>query len=41
MSFDWCGVEVFSKPDPLLIDLRGSKPGKNAWEALDHIAIVL
>lgn len=41
MSFDWFGVEVFSKPNPLLIDLRGSRPGQSAWEALDYIPIIL
>jgi hypothetical protein len=41
MSFDWFGVQVFSKPNPLLIDLRGSRPGKSVWEALDYIPIIL
>lgn len=41
MSFAWFGVEGSSRPNPLLIDLQASRPGKNAWEALDFISIVL
>ncbi len=37
MSFDWFGVEGSSRPNSLLIYLRSSRPGKNAWEALDRI----
>jgi hypothetical protein len=41
MSFNWFAVKSFSKPNPLLIDLRGAGPGQSAWEALDVISIVL
>jgi hypothetical protein len=41
MFFHWFGVEGFSNPNSLLIDFRGSRSGKSAWEALDYIPIVL
>jgi hypothetical protein len=42
MLFNWFGVEGFSDPDnSLLIDMRGSRPGESAWEALDYIPIIL
>jgi amino acid transporter len=41
MFFHWFGVEGSSKPNPLLIEFRGSRSGKSAWEALDYIPIIL
>jgi hypothetical protein len=41
MFFHWFGVEGSSISNPLLIYFRGSRPGRNAWEALDYIPIVL
>jgi hypothetical protein len=40
MFYDWFGVE-FSNQSNLLFYLRGTAQGKNAWEALDYIPVVL
>lgn len=41
MSFDWFGVEVSNESSNLLNLIRGFAAGKNAWESLDYISIVL
>jgi hypothetical protein len=40
MFFDWYGVKAVNT-SPLLFAVQSVEPGKNAWEALDHISTVL
>jgi hypothetical protein len=40
MFFDWYGVKAVNT-SPLLFAIQSVEPGKNAWEALDHIPTVL
>lgn len=40
MFFDWFAVETTNSSN-LLFAIRGVQPGRNAWEGLDYIPIVL
>lgn len=40
MFFHWFGVKLTNTSN-LLFAIRGGGPGKNAWEALDYIPIIL
>lgn len=40
MFFHWFGVKLTNTSN-LLFAIRGDGPGKNAWEALDYIPIIL
>jgi hypothetical protein len=40
MFFQWFGIKLTNTSN-LLFAIRGGGPGKNAWEALDYIPIVL